>query len=266
MKKRGGVVKVGAYQFAVTNDINYNLEIIKKAIIQASYEGTKLLVFPECALTGYPPRDMESSSSVKFHELTLAYEQLQNLAIDHAMYIIAGTITKEDDKYHNSAIVFTPHGEKLTYHKRALWGWDKDNFSTGNKSGVFEIEGLKVGIRICFEVRFPEFFRELYREQTDLNVILFYDVSDYDDAERYDMIKAHLRTRAVENVTYTLSVDAIAPYQTAPTALYDRSGSPLRELNRNEESLLVYDLEKGELDFGEQGRKQISDELMKNQC
>lgn len=192
--------------------------------------------------------------------------QSQNMAIDHAIHVVVGTITKEDDKYYNSAIVFTPQKEKLMYHKRALWGWDKDNFSIGNKGGVFEIEGLKVGIRICFEVRFPEFFRELYREQTNLNVILFYDVSDYDDVERYEMIKAHLRTRAVENVTYTLSVDAISPYQTAPTALYDRSGSSLSELNRKEEGLLVYDLEKGKLDFGEQGRKQISDELMKNQC
>ncbi len=48
-------MKIGAYQFAVTNNINHNMEIIKKAIIQASHEGVKLLAFPECALTGYPP-------------------------------------------------------------------------------------------------------------------------------------------------------------------------------------------------------------------
>lgn len=72
--------------------------------------------------------------------------------------------------------MFHPDKQKLIYHKRALWGWDKDNFSIGDRDGVFEINGLKVGIRICFEVRFPEFFRELYREQTDLNIILFYDV------------------------------------------------------------------------------------------
>lgn len=78
------------------------------------------------------------------------------------------------------------------------------------------------------------------------------------------MIKAHIRTRAVENVTYTLSVDSICPYQTAPTALYDKSGNPLSELERNEEKLLVYDLENMQFDFGEQGRKQISDWLIIN--
>ena len=77
------------------------------------------------------------------------------------------------------------------------------------------------------------------------------------------MIKSHIRTRAVENVTYTLSVDTISPYQTAPTALYDKSGSSLIELKRNEESLLVYDFENMQSDFGEQGREQISDWLMR---
>lgn len=257
-------MKLGAYQFAITNNIKHNLEIVKKAIVKASYEGVKLLVFPECALTGYPPRDIENSSAVNFQELELAYEELQSLVDEKVIHVILGTITREDEKYFNSAILFAPHKEKLLYHKRALWGWDKDNFSEGNYNGIFEIDGWKIGIRICFEVRFPEFFRELYEKHTDLNIIMFYDVADYDDIERYELIKSHIRTRAVENVTYTLAVDAIFPYQTAPTALYDRSGCSLTELKRNEEGMLVYDLENTEPDFGEKGRIEISDWLMKS--
>lgn len=256
-------MKIGAYQFAVTNNIKHNLETVKKAVIKAAHEGVKLLVFPECALTGYPPRDMEHASMVNFYELELAYEQLQSLVDENAIHIIIGTITREDKKYYSSAILFAPHNKKLFYHKRALWGWDKDNFSVENCNGIFEIDGWKIGVRICFEVRFPEFFRELYEEHTDLNIIMFYDVADYDDIERYELIKSHIRTRAVENVTYTLSVDTIYPYQTAPTALYNRSGYSLIELNRNEDGLLVYDLENAELDFGERGRTEISDWLTK---
>lgn len=104
----------------------------------------------------------------------------------------------------------------------------------------------------------------MYQEHTDLNIVLFYDVSDYDDVERYELIKSHIRTRAVENVTYTLTVDAICPYQTAPTALYDKSGCSLVELERNQEKLLVYYFENAEPDFGELGRKEISDWLTTN--
>ena len=46
-----------------------------------------------------------------------------------------------------------------------------------------------------------------------------------------------------------LIVNTISPYQTAPSALYDRSGSTLRELARNTVGLIVYDLEIGELIF-----------------
>ena len=46
-------------------------------------------------------------------------------------------------------------------------------------------------------MRFPEYFRELYARKTDLNVVLFYDVSDVDDTGRYDLIKGQLQTRAV---------------------------------------------------------------------
>ena len=254
-------MKIGAYQFAITGDINHNFDIIKKAVIEAYGQGVKLIVFPECSLTGYPPRDIESSAQVDFEQLNIVYKDLQVLADNNDIYIIVGSITQAEDQYFNSAIVFSPNKDFVVYNKRALWGWDRDNFTVGNENGIIEIDGWQIGIRICFEVRFPEFFRELYKENTDLNVILFYDVADFDDEGRYDLIKSHIRTRAVENVTYTLSVDSISPYQTAPTALYDRSGSALIELDRNVEKLLVCDLEKTEPDFGEKGRIEISNNM-----
>lgn len=255
-------MKVGAYQFAVTNQIEENWNKMKDAILQASEKEVRLLVFPECAWTGYPPHDFEKSSMVDFDALSCCYKQIRRLAADNDMYIVAGTITAENGKYYNSAMLFAPDEQRAVYHKRALWGWDKDNFCVGSEKGVFEVDGFKIGMRICFEVRFPELFRELYAEQTDLNVILFYDVSDYNDLERYELITSHIRTRAVENVCHTLSVDAIRPYQTAPTALYDKSGRVVGELDRNTEGLLVCDWNEGKVGFGEQGIKQITDSLL----
>ena len=102
-----------------------------------------------------------------------------------------------------------------------MLGWDRDNFYPGNQTGVFEVDGIKIGIRICFEIRFPEYYRELYRENTDLNIVMFYDKSDNNDIARYDLIKAHIRTRAVENVCHTLAVNTAGPYQTALQFMID---------------------------------------------
>ena len=61
---------------------------------------------------------------------------------------------------------------------------------------------------------------------------------------------------------YTLTCNTCAPFQTAPTGMFDRSGWMVSELERGKEGLLFYDLEKAPLNFGELGRKEISDLLM----
>ena len=48
-------MKIGAYQFVVTGDIRENFACIEKAILAAARQNVRLLVFPECALTGIPP-------------------------------------------------------------------------------------------------------------------------------------------------------------------------------------------------------------------
>ena len=59
-------MKIGAYQFAVSVDMKKNLEVIKAAVRSAEDQGIEFLLFPECALTGYPPRDLPSSSDADF--------------------------------------------------------------------------------------------------------------------------------------------------------------------------------------------------------
>lgn len=253
---------IAAYQFAVTGNIRDNLNRIRSAILQAAKAGARLLVFPECALTGYPPRDLPSSAAVDFAALDEAHEALQALSDRHQMYLIVGTMTETEHGIQNTARIIRPGQPALLYHKRALWGWDRDNFVPGDEPGIVEIDGLRIGVRICYEVRFPEFFRELYRQKTDLNVVLFYNVSDRDDPDRYDLIRGHLRTRAVENVCPILSVNAIKPWQTAPTMLTDASGTVLFEAERSREALTVFDFEPTQPDFGERGRKELSDRLL----
>lgn len=252
-------MKISAYQFAVSADIEKNYETMVKAIKHAKEKQIELVVFPECALTGYPPMDMASCSEVDFPRVEECCEKLQALCNETGVAFIIGTIANENGKIYNRALFFAPESVPVTYDKRALWGWDRDNFTRGEKRGVVDYKGFCIGIRICFEIRFPEFFRELYKEKTDLDVVLFYDVTNEENIDRYNMIKGHIQTRAVENVCTFITSNTIKPYQTAPTAIFGRSGQILAECPRNEEAFVKYDLEKKEYDFGEWGRKEISD-------
>lgn len=254
-------MRLAAYQFAVCGDLKKNTEKIKEAIEKAAAEKADFIAFPECALSGYPPTDIASSKDFDFKALPAVLNELQELSDKHNITVLIGSIAF-DEKYVNRAFLIAPKRDIRHYDKRALYGYDSDNFERGNTDGIFEINGLKVGIRICFEVRFPEYFREAYKAGTDLNVVIFYAVSDFDDTEKYEVMRSHIISRAAENVTPILSVDAITPFQSAPTCFINASGRILAEAKRNEEELLIFDFEKRELNFGEIGRKRESDRLL----
>ena len=256
-------MKIGAYSFVVTDDIPSNMEAIQRGVSRAAEQSVRLLVFPECALTGYP-KGGKSSSQVDMQALEACFAKLQQLSAQYGIYLLVGSVTRKHGEYHNSAILFSPNQRECElYHKRALWGWDRDNFSDGSPGGVWTIDGVTVGVRICFEVRFPEYFRELYREKAKVVLVMFNDVSEIDDLARYELIKAHLRTRAVENVCTVISVNDASYHQTAPTAVIHENGEVIAELSRHTEELLVYDYQPAGLSFGAEGRKTVSDRLTK---
>lgn len=254
-------MRIAAYQFAVSGDICDNYKNIASAICTAKSKSVQLVIFPECALTGYPPRDFQSSSDVDFDLVEFKCSELQNLADENDISFIVGTIYR-DKGIRNRAILFRPGKSREFYDKKALWGWDNDNFVSGNSDGIFEVDGVSIGVRICFEIRFPEYFRQLYRRKTDINIVLFYDVSTQDDISRYQLITGHLQTRAVENVSTFISVNSIHPFQTAPTAIIGKNGQILKECCRNHTELLVYDFEKTEDSFGDRGRREFSDRFV----
>lgn len=154
-------MRIGAYQFAISGDVNENYKEIEKAIYLAKHKDVQLLIFPECSLTGYPPRDISNSSCVNFNLVQSMCDRLQSVADQNDISFIVGTIFKEKEIY-NRALLFQPNKQIKSYDKRALWGWDNDNFAKGNSDGIVEIDGVVFGIRICFEIRFPEFLLQSF--------------------------------------------------------------------------------------------------------
>ncbi len=248
-------MRVGVYQFPGSADIQRNHETIKTAVINAAANQVRVLVFQECAACGYPPVETPEIKEIDYKKLDEYFVEIKQLAKKNGMFIALGTVRKENSKYYNSIKLINPEGEVAgSYDKRALWGWDTDNFTKGEDMGIFDIDGIRMGFRICFEVRFPEYFRELFKSKAELCFVSFCDVSAQDYPARYDIIKAHLVTRAVENIMTVISVNSISEYQTAPTAVIDSNGLVVSEAPKNREYLLVYDHSTPAVDFGAKGR------------
>jgi predicted amidohydrolase len=256
-------MKIAAFQFKGSDNIRENLLAIKRGIVKASEQNVRLMLTQECALCGYPPIETEKVTQIDFYQVATATEQLLQLAIEHQMYIGLGTIIPDKGSYTNSIILISPHCEKQSaYHKRALWGWDRENFRPGDERGIYTIDNVKVGLRICYEARFPEYFRELFREKVNIACVSFCDVGKEPNPNRYELIKAHLMTRAVENAMYVISANSISGYQTAPTCLINPDGMVLETAPLNEEYLLTFEYENLVSNFGRDGRIHHSRELL----
>jgi predicted amidohydrolase len=248
-------LKVGAFQFAAGGSIASNLAALQRGIARAAEQKVRLLLTQECALCGYPPVEVPSIHAIDRACQAEAYQEVSRLAHQHQMYIALGIVTFTEAKPYNSMWMIPPDGEDLTpYHKRALWGWDRENFQPGEEAGIYEIDGVKVGVRICFEVRFPEYFRELFHEQVDLALVSFSDVSEEEQKGRLNILQSHLVSRAVENVMYVLSANSTSQCQGAPTCLIDPDGDVPAAAPLQEEYLLATEIEITKPGFGREGR------------
>lgn len=251
-------MRIAAYQFSVTADIETNLNIMLAAIERASHKGIRLLVMPEYALSGSPFYAGASLYPIDKERLASSILRLQRAAQKNDLYLVAGSTIQAKACEYNAALFFTPEGTEPQYYiKRALWGEEMGYFRKENTPGVFMVDDLKVGVRICYEIRFPGFFAELYKERTDLNLVLFHDVSGMQDGQRYALQRSHLLTRACENIVQTLSVNTCERWQCAPTAFYNHEGSLVKELNRHRPGFLTVDFERPLASLSSIGRRNV---------
>jgi len=260
--KKSKKLRVGTFQFAACENIDNNLAAIKRGIERAADEGVRLLLTQECSLCGYPPIEVPSLHAIDKARQFEAYQEVSMLAKKHKMYIALGMVTFNKANTYNSIQLIRPDGKRLKpYHKRALWGWDKENFQAGHETGIYNIDGIKVGVQICFEIRFPEYFRELFMEQVDLATVSFADVDKKEQKGRFNIIQSHLVSRAAENAMYVMSANSISQQQGAPTCVIDPDGKVIDSAPLNQEYLLATEIEITEPGCGRQGRIEYSRSL-----
>ncbi len=256
-------MRIAAMQSATSSDLEHNVAQILRALSRACDSDARLLVTPECALCGYPPIEIDSISAIDFDAQNQAIDRLRAECNRRDAHLLVGMVRTVGGAHRNSMALLSPGYEPRYYDKRALWGWDQNNFAPGDdSSGVWDVEGIRIGVRICFEVRFPEFFRELYREHADAAIVAFADVGQRADPRRYSTLQAHLITRAVENTFHVVSANSTSGYQTAPTCAIGPNGDIRVEAKRQTDTIMYYDISKRNLTYGDEGRVHISNTLL----
>ena len=151
-------------------EVDRNLERIERAVTEAAHRGAKLAVLPEAAVTGYAYHSLDEALPVARRATMVAADLLSGLAQEHQLSIICGSLEPEGDEIYNVAYILAADGRRFQYRKTHLPFLWIDRFATPGPDApqVYELEGLRVGVLICYDLRFPEAARICALDGADL--------------------------------------------------------------------------------------------------
>ncbi|ODH27667.1 hypothetical protein ACO22_04128 [Paracoccidioides brasiliensis] len=168
-------LKLALVQLASGADKALNLRHARNKVLEAANSGASLIVLPECFNSPYGTQYFSKyaetlSPSPPSKEQSPSFHALSALASETKAYIIGGSIPEfapESNKYYNTSLVFSPTGALIATHRKThLFDIDipgkitfkeSEVLSAGNKITIVDLpEYGKVGLAICYDVRFPE--------------------------------------------------------------------------------------------------------------
>ena len=158
----------------IVGDIELNAKKIIELTTEASEIGAHLIVFPELALTGYPPEDLLLRDGF-IYQVRLEIDNLCGL-IPSNISVLFGAPSHSNGNLYNSAYLVQNNKVQNIYNKQELPNYgvfdEKRYFSEGNESLVFECQNTKIGVLICEDQWVDDPMRELCKSNIDMVVSL----------------------------------------------------------------------------------------------
>jgi predicted amidohydrolase len=193
-------------QFASSEDKDESIEKASRFVGSASAVGARIVSMPEMWNCPY---GNEYFPSYAEYEGGRSFGFMSALARDNEVYLIGGSIPEHDgDKYYNTSFIFDPDGNLIGKHRKAhLFDVDieggpsfkeSDILSPGDGVTIFDTEFGKVGVAICFDVRFADTFSKMAAEGCHL-VVLPAAFTLATGSAHWELL---MRSRALDNQFY----------------------------------------------------------------
>lgn len=170
------ILKVAMLQMScITGNFEANIKKVKAMTSSLLTNDLDVLVLPEVWTVGWSCKDFIQSAQTI--QESSACRLLSNIASTYKTYVIGGSIILKgtNGKYYNTCPVFDRSGNLIaTYSKMHLYsyyGCDEGNYVTeGDFPVMIELDGVKIGLSICYDIRFPELYRAYAKEGVDILV------------------------------------------------------------------------------------------------
>lgn len=212
-----GQLRLAICQFPVSADVKQNAKWIRKQMQDAAKEHAHVVHFCETALTGYAATqgDLKSSDDIDWKLVREETQSILDLARELKIWVVLGTTHQlKSHKPYNSLYVINPEGKIIDrYDKRFCTGSDLKSYSPGDHFVTFEINGIKCGLLICYDVRFPELYRAYSKEGVQLMFHSFYNAHLDEETTILPIIMPiTARAQAASNGMFVSMTNSCAPH------------------------------------------------------
>ena len=201
----------------------------------------ELIVFPEMSLTGFTMKSNEMAEGLKGNSFRFFAE----LAREKSSHIMAGIIEQRNNRKYNSLIHIKPDGKLVKLYRKIhpfSYSTENQHYNAGVRPAITKIRKWKIGLTICYDLRFPELYRKYGKKRTHLIV----NIANWPDT-RVEHWRILLKARAIENQCYVAGVNRVGDdpklHYTGFSSVYDPMGKELIAVE-NEEKVIEADLDK----------------------
>ena len=229
-------LKVGCAQIDMTDDPAANLAKILSFIDKAVSQDVQILVFPETALSGYAPYHFADKPMPSREVLEAGLAQVQRKAAETGVHVVLGTSAYADGGVYNIVYYIDGNGGIVGSHAKTH-GTGGKYYLKGKEVKTFEVEGMKFGMQICYDARFPEAWRMQALEGAQ--VIFHVSHAAGGDAWKTPVWEAHVRSRAAENGFWVVSCNVSGPVQAGKSYIVDPRGLMMAESNQEMEEMIT---------------------------
>ena len=239
-------MKIGIAQTnCFPGDIKANLNMITQFTQLAKNADCEVLVFPEMVDTGYDMATIKTDAKTWKEK---PFKHLQQNARKNEMGIICGISERVKDKIFNSLVVFNQQGELIgKYRKTHLAAYppfnEHNSISPGNSLEIITIGDFKIGLMICYDLRFPEIARSLVLKGA--NVLLLSSAWPFPRLIHWETL---IRARAIENQAYFIAANRVGSVGKTTfcgsSRIVDPYGVVVSSAAENREELIIGEISK----------------------
>lgn len=224
---QSGQLRVGTCQFAVSKDLRRNGRRILELTRAAADAGARVVHFPEAALSGYLGLDHADESTLDWGLLADLSRQVCEAAADLGVWVLLGSAHRVEapNKPHNSVFVIDDKGQLVDrYDKRFCTTNDLEHYSPGDHRVCFEVDGVRCGVAICFDIRFPELYREY--KSVDVHCVFQsnYDARGKGRSHFRHIMRQTMQTRCATNYIWMSATNSSAHYQSYASVFVQPDG------------------------------------------